>query len=249
MHDGLRSVYHIMIQRRYEQIAEILENKIRDNEWGIGQKIPGELELAKEYHVARSTIRETLNVLQQKGMVEKKHGSGTYVTENKQAMENPLIYLDSVGKMIQEAGYVTGSNFYGAEHELPDDNLRKRMQLKSNEKIVIVNRERTADQEAVVFSYNIFPEKLVGNIFDSDLQGSIFQILESECNIYAEFSQTIIKGINPLNKWDREAEAYLTGSIVLLEQMHFDKEDRPILLSYDYINTDMVTLKLKRERK
>ncbi len=246
----VRGVYdNSMMQRRYEQIAELLEKKIRKEEWCIGQKIPGELELAKEYQVARSTIRETLNILQQKGMIEKRHGSGNYIIENKRAIENPLIYLDSVGKMIQEAGYVIGSNFYGAAHELPDEYLRQRMQLVSHEKVVIVNRERTADQEAVVFSYNIFPEKLVGNIFDADLQGSIFKIIEEECNIFACYSQTVIKGINPLNKWDREAESYLTGSIVLLEQMHFDKKDQPILLSYDYINTDMVTLKMKRERR
>ena len=71
------------MQYRYEQIAEILERKIQDGEWQIGQKIPGELELAKEYHVGRSTVRETLNILQQKGIIDKRHGSGTYVKENK----------------------------------------------------------------------------------------------------------------------------------------------------------------------
>ncbi len=238
-----------MIQCRYEQIAELLENKIRNEEWPIGQKIPGELELAKVYCAGRSTIRETLNILQQKGMVEKRHGSGTYVTENKRAMENPLVYLDSVGKMIQEAGYATGSNFYGAGHVLPDENLRRRMQLKRGEKVVIVNRERTADKEPVVFSYNIFSQKLVGAIFDSGLQGSIFEILERECGIYAEYSQAVIKGIDRTNKWDREAELYLSGPLVLLEQMHFEKQDRPVLLSYDYIRTDMVALKMRRERR
>ena len=71
------------MQYRYEQIAEILEKKIQNGEWQIDQKIPGELELAKEYHVGRSTIRETLNILQQKGIIDKRHGSGTYVKENK----------------------------------------------------------------------------------------------------------------------------------------------------------------------
>lgn len=46
-----------MMQCRYEQIAELIEKKIRGGEWEIGQKLPGELELAKEYHVGRSTIR------------------------------------------------------------------------------------------------------------------------------------------------------------------------------------------------
>ena len=68
-----------LMQYRYEQVAEILAAKIRNGEWQIGQKLPGEIELAREYGVGRSTVRETLNILQQKGMIEKRHGSGTYV--------------------------------------------------------------------------------------------------------------------------------------------------------------------------
>lgn len=237
------------MQCRYEQICEIIENKVKSGEWPIGTKIPGEIELAKTYQVGRSTIRETLNVLQQKGIIEKRHGSGSYVIENKRAMENPLLYLDSVGKMIAEAGYQVGSNFFGAEHEEPDEKLTECLHLEDGEKIVVVNRERTADEQPVTFSYNIFPEHLVGNIFDIDLQGSIFQILEQECGVSAKYSQTVIKGLNPANKWDREAEVVLDGPIVLLKQMHFDENDNPILLSFDYIRTDLVVLKMRRERR
>lgn len=236
-----------MIQYRYEQVTEILETKIRNGEWQVGQKLPGELELAREYHVGRSTVRETLNILQQKGMIEKRHGSGTYVIENKKVMENPLLQLNSVGTMIEEAGYQAGSVFYGVSHETPDMILQQKLDLNKTEKVVIVNRERTADGQPVVFSYNVFPEKYVKNIFDDGLHGSIFQILKEKCGIEIDHAVTNIKGINKANQWDSEAMVFLNGPMILLEQLHIDKEGKAVLFSFDYIRTDLVELHVRRE--
>lgn len=236
-----------MMHYRYEQIAGILENKIRNGEWEIGQKIPGELALAREYHVGRSTIRETLNILQQKGMVSKRRGSGTYVKENKQKLENPVIYLSSIGQMIENAGYEAGSIFYSVSHELPDLVMSDRLGLTQQDKIVVMNRERTADGVPVVFSFNVFPEKLVGNIFDEGLKGSIFQILKKKCGVTVAYSDTFLKGVNPNNAWDELALVYLKEPVVLLEQLHVDDSGNPVLFSFDYIRTDIMSLHLRRK--
>lgn len=235
------------MQYRYEQIAEILEKKIQDGEWQIGQKIPGELDLAKEYHVGRSTVRETLNILQQKGIIDKRHGSGTYVKENKRRMDNPLLTLSSIGQMIENAGYEAGSVFYGISHETPDLVMSDRLQLGPQEKIVVMNRERTANGVPVVFSYNVFPQKLVGDIFDEGLKGSIIRLLENKCGVKIAYADTSIKGVNPNNTWDEQALVYLGEPIVLLEQLHIDESGRPVLFSFDYIRTDIMNLHIRRE--
>ncbi len=235
------------MQYRYEQIAEILEKKIQNGEWQIDQKIPGELELAKEYHVGRSTIRETLNILQQKGIIDKRHGSGTYVKENKKKMENPLLTLSSIGQMIENAGYEAGSVFYGISHETPDLVMAEKLGLDAKEKIVVMNRERTANGVPVVFSYNVFPEKLVGDMFDNGLKGSIIKCLEEGCHVKISYSDTIIKGVNSNNVWDEQALVYLGEPVVLLEQLHMDEQGRAVLFSFDYIRTDIMNLRLRRE--
>lgn len=235
-----------MLQYRYEQIAEMLEKKIRDGEWEIGQKLPGELELAKEYHVGRSTIRETLNILQQKGMIDKRHGSGTYVKENKQRLENQILFLSSTGQMIESAGYYAGSVFYGVSHETPDLVFAEKLKLSGQDKIVVMNRERTANGVPVVFSYNVFPEKLVGSMFDEGLNGSIFQLLEEQCGVRIAYADTQLKGVDSNNTWDEQALVYLGGPVVLLEQLHMSEDGRPVLFSFDYIRTDIVSLSLRR---
>lgn len=242
-----RKIEKTMIQCRYEQLAEIFEDKIRSGRWGIGERIPGEIELAKEYHVGRSTIRETLNILQQKGLVEKKHGSGTYILEIKEKMENPLLKLSSTGQMIKAAGYEVGSILYSVNHAMPDIVVRKKMKLQDDEKVVIVNRARTANGMPVVFSYNVFPEKIVGDSFDKEFKGSIFQVMREKCEIKISYADTLIKGVDESNKWDEEALIYLDGPIVLLEQLHMDINGTPVLFSFDYIRTDIMNLRIMRE--
>ena len=58
----------------YEDLAERFVLKIENDEWTVGMRVPGEIELARMYGVGRSTIRETLNLLWQRGLVEKKNG-------------------------------------------------------------------------------------------------------------------------------------------------------------------------------
>lgn len=197
--------------------------------------------------MGRSTIRETLNILQQKGMVDKRHGSGTYVKENKQKMENPIMFLSSIGQMIENAGYEAGSIFYSVTHETPDLVVSDRLGLTQQDRIVVMNRERTANGVPVVFSYNIFPEKLVGDIFDEGLKGSIFQLLRDKCGVTIAGADTFIKGVNPNNTWDELALVYLKEPVVLLEQLHVNDEGIPVLFSYDYIRTDIMNLHLRRK--
>lgn len=238
-----------MVRCRYEQIAEVLENKIKSGEWAVGQKIPGELELAKAYQVGRSTIRETLNILQQKGIIDKRHGSGTYVKENRQQMDNPILFLSSIGRMIEDAGYKAGSVFYGVVHEKPTQEMQKYLHLDPDEDVVVINRERTANGTPVAFSYNVFPEKTVGTIFDDGLHGSIFQILEEKCRLDIDHAETMLKGINYNRKseWDMQAARYLNGSIVLMEQLHYDSQGNPLFFSFDYIDTDVMGLHIRRQ--
>ncbi|MGC4018633.1 MAG: GntR family transcriptional regulator [Muricomes sp.] len=52
---------------------------IRNIEKGI-QKLPSEQELCQMYKVSRQTVRLSLSLLEEEGLIEKKRGSGSYIT-------------------------------------------------------------------------------------------------------------------------------------------------------------------------
>lgn len=56
-----------------------MKNMIVSKKWIVGSRIPGEEELSKQFHVSRNTIRCALQKLNALGMIETRHGSGSYV--------------------------------------------------------------------------------------------------------------------------------------------------------------------------
>ena len=55
-----------------------------------GEKLPNEFELAKRFDTSRSTIREVMKGIAGLGLVEIRHGSGTYVLSTKPSEPDPL---------------------------------------------------------------------------------------------------------------------------------------------------------------
>ena len=55
-----------------------------------GQKMPNEFELAEQFGVGRSTIREAVKGLVSRGILEVRRGSGTYVINTNSIEVDPL---------------------------------------------------------------------------------------------------------------------------------------------------------------
>src|SRR5712671_7053884 len=72
----------------------------------VGQAIPSERQLSLDLGVSRLTIRAALDELVRDGYLDRRHGSGTYVTEPKIAQ--PLT-LTSFSEDMRRRGMVPGS--------------------------------------------------------------------------------------------------------------------------------------------
>jgi len=72
-----------------EQLYQKLLEIIKSDSVKIGDKLPSENALCAEYGVGRSTVREVIRMLQAKGFVDIKRGSGIYVlSKTEYAPEN-----------------------------------------------------------------------------------------------------------------------------------------------------------------
>lgn len=232
----------------YEELAERFVRKIDKEEWTVGMRVPGEIELARMYGVGRSTIRETLNLLWQRGLVEKRNGVGTFIKSKDPKLENPLLELTSLGQMITEAGFAPQSVGFKKEILPPSPELAEIFSLDEGDMVTLISRGRLAGETPVAYSYNIFPEKEVGDMFDGGFSGRMLIELEKK-GIKIKYADTEIKGISPDNIYADRALKFLGSSAVLLKQLHYDERGRAIFLSYDYLNTDIMKLNIRRTKK
>lgn len=61
------------------QVADDLVARIRDGEWEVGERLPGEMRLAADLGVGRSTIREAVRQLVGRGMLSSRQGAGVFL--------------------------------------------------------------------------------------------------------------------------------------------------------------------------
>ena len=70
-----------------DQVAAQLEQMIIDGTYGAGEKLASERDLAAQYGVSRPSIRDAIKKLEAKGIVTRKQGGGTFVS---QQLDAPL---------------------------------------------------------------------------------------------------------------------------------------------------------------
>jgi GntR family transcriptional regulator len=86
----------------YHQLADILMARIRSGEYPAGDRIPAELKLAESYNIGRPTVRQAIELLVSKGILERRRGSGTFVRERKAEVD--LFSLDGTSSSFRKKG-------------------------------------------------------------------------------------------------------------------------------------------------
>jgi len=65
-----------------DQIVESILEQIRKGIYKPGSKLPSQDELSRELEVSRVSIREAMVQLQYMGLIEMRHGEGTFISQN-----------------------------------------------------------------------------------------------------------------------------------------------------------------------
>jgi len=73
------AITQIKRQNVSEMVFDQMKQMIVDGEWAPGEKIQSENELATQFGVSRVTVRSAIQKLSSLGLVESRHGEGTYV--------------------------------------------------------------------------------------------------------------------------------------------------------------------------
>jgi GntR family transcriptional regulator len=85
---------------KYGQLRDILHAAIERGYWKPGDKLPTEVELTKLVPFSLGTIQRALRALTEQGLVVRSQGMGTFVAEERKAIDTPLHlrFLDDDGK-------------------------------------------------------------------------------------------------------------------------------------------------------
>ena len=74
-------------QPLYDQLVDLLREKI-ENDMEPGDLLPSERELSERYGLSRTTVRLALKELETLGLISRKHGKGTFVSDSSREATN-----------------------------------------------------------------------------------------------------------------------------------------------------------------
>jgi DNA-binding GntR family transcriptional regulator len=141
----------VSTQSLRHQLAHELRTRIRAGELAPGDKLPSEPELAHVRSVSRSSVRAAITLLEEEGVVARRHGSGTYVT-HRPALPNDLSRNFGVSSLIASTGLAPGTAEETCELVEAPPWVTVALEVPADTPVTSLRRVRTADGQRVAIT-------------------------------------------------------------------------------------------------
>ncbi len=146
----------------YKQVSVVLTNLIEDGSLAAGSSLPPERELAQALGLARVTIRSAYQTLLENRLVERRHGSGTYICERPKKISQPLWQLTSFSQDMIARGKVPGVRILSGGIGQPSPEEAFQLGISMQDLVVRVERLRLADDMPMAIERAVVPQRLLG---------------------------------------------------------------------------------------
>src|SRR5712692_3301745 len=123
-----------------ERVLELIERL------AVGEAIPSERKLSQEMGISRLTLRAALDDLVREGHLDRRQGSGTFVSQPKMTQQ---LTLTSFSEDMRRRGMQPGSRTLELATGPAGARLARRLQVSPEEQVVRIKRLRLADGESM----------------------------------------------------------------------------------------------------
>lgn len=186
----------------YNQLKDILLNKILSGEWRSGEKIPNEYQLCEIYSVSRITVRQALAELTKRGYLQRRQGSGTYVAIPK--IEHNLTSFYSFSEEFKKRGLSPSSHVLEFHLQITQKDIAQKLRLQDkNREVYYIKRLRCADNIPVAIEVTYLPASLFDGLKEEDLEKcALYDVMREQFGVVPSTAE---ESIDAVNLGDKEA--------------------------------------------
>lgn len=234
------------------EIASALAARIRSGQIPAGSRLPSEPELARSLGVSRNTVREAIGVLREQGLAVSKQGIGTFALDPSGDSHFPvdvgIEQLTSTTEMIARAGHKPGSRDYSLMTGLGDAEVRRQLGLRAHEQVHSMERVRTADDLPVILCRDFIGAAVIPARVALQYRGdeSLFSYIERECHLKVHTARADIVPALPSARVAELLAVSRRKPLLVLKQLHYDREGVPFLYSENFFNLEYMGLHVRR---
>jgi GntR family transcriptional regulator len=221
-----------------------------------GSQLPSEPELAKSLNISRSTVRAALSYLENEGTVLRRRGVGTFVAD-RGSLYNNLNVNWGVTQIIEATGAVPGTSDLQIDVQPASQRLEERLKVSPGTPTLIIDRVRTADDKPVSISVDHLAVSRLESTTSVEagiehfrsflvVHQSIYEYIEQELNLAIAYATAWLRPMIADRNIARSLDVPLNSPILYLEQVDYDSEGSPLLLTDEYFSGDSFTFSVHR---
>lgn len=226
----------------YDHLKSLIEEKSLQP----GDPFPPEPELAKRLAISRSTLRRALNMLQEEGLIVRRQGIGTFVCD-RQPLESGLERLESVLTLASRTGVEARSA--GLEVEVVEAEVAaaQALDVALGTPLLCVKRVILfSDTPVAYFEDLVLTQCLDEADITPAFGGSVLDHLRRHCPQGISQALAEITSVPADPTLARLLQLSDGTAIVLIKEIVYDVEGRPIDYSLNYFVPDEFTFRVVR---
>ena len=163
----------------YSLIASQMEELIASSRWSEGDRLPAERQLCGDFGVSRATLRQALGELEERGLITRHQGRGTFVTRPR--LQLPIVGVFSIRDAMEAYGMKMSTRVVRVEVIEASRQLASDLVCLPGEKVVFIERLRLSDGEPMVLDTAHLRAELFPGLESVDLENrSLYDVLERD---------------------------------------------------------------------
>lgn len=151
----------------HHQMKEAWTEKIINNEWKVGDKIPTEFELCEQYQISRITVRQALKAMEDEGYLVRQAGKGTFVAIPK--IEQNLMSFYSLSQEFRKRGLTPRSEVLEFHIQIADKEILQKLYTDNNQ-VYYIKRLRFANDVLMAIESTYLPVDLFPDLKEDDIK-------------------------------------------------------------------------------
>lgn len=167
---------------KYMMITNSIRDKIENNEYVYGERLPYENELCTLYNCNKQTMKKSLAILVKEGFIVRRRGSGTFVKDLKTV--SPIHYSSVISTRPFSNLYNNmTSKVIQFSVIQADDFIASKLQIQKNAFVYHIIRCRYIHEKPFSLELTYMPINVIPNLKIEHLENSIYAYIENDLNL------------------------------------------------------------------
>lgn len=232
------------------RVANAIRTQIHSGKLERGAKLRGEVDFARELGVSRQTLREATRILTLEGLLAIRHGSGTFVADNRGQLSSPLDIMKSMSALIREHGGEARIDGLKIRRIAATEEIANALAIPEASPVAEIFRLRLIGKKplAIAYDYIALLDDAAWKLpliktFDG---GSIYSFIEARLEKTLAFSEATVTAVGASRKHADLLQVKLGFPLLLMRETQFESLSRPSLYSVIYHNSALVEFTVRR---